>query len=150
MRLVLDTTTLVAAIRSDAGASRLLLRAALEQRRGMTILVSVPLLIEYEAVMTRPEHLRAARLSVRDIEALLDAVAAVAEPVTLAFLWRPTLPDGDDDMVLETAVNGRADAIITFNRRDFGRATDQFAVAILSPSEAVKQLNLSNGLENMP
>jgi hypothetical protein len=45
----------------------------------------VPLLIEYEAVMTRPEHLRAARLPVRDAEALLDAFAAVAEPLRLAF-----------------------------------------------------------------
>jgi hypothetical protein len=49
-------------------------------------------------------------LSARDVAVLLDAVAAVAEPVKLAFLWRPTLPDADDDMVLETAVNGRAEA----------------------------------------
>src|SRR5207237_11463 len=80
------------------------------------------LLIEYEAVMTRPEHLRAARLTTDDIGALLDAVAAVAEPVGLAFLWRPVLPDGDDDMVLETAMNGRAYGIVTFNRRDFEAA----------------------------
>jgi hypothetical protein len=56
-------------------------------------LVSVPLLIEYEAVMTRPEHLRAARLTTEDVGVLLDAVAAVAERVRLAFLWRPVLPD---------------------------------------------------------
>src|ERR1700719_3190231 len=62
VRLVLDTATVVAAIRSDAGASRRLLRAAVERRRGITLLVSVPLLIEYEAVMTRIEHLKAARL----------------------------------------------------------------------------------------
>jgi hypothetical protein len=48
----------------------------------------------------------------------LDAVAAVAERVILAFLWRPLLPDIDDDMVLETAANGRADGIVTFNRRE--------------------------------
>jgi predicted nucleic acid-binding protein len=61
MRLVLDTATMVAAIRSDSGASRRLLRAALEGR-GLRLLVSVPLLIEYEAVMTRPEHLRGGAL----------------------------------------------------------------------------------------
>jgi len=66
---------MVAAIRSDAGASRWLLRAALERRRGLTLLVSVPLLIEYEAVMTRAEHLKASGLSIGDVEALLDAVA---------------------------------------------------------------------------
>jgi hypothetical protein len=84
VRLVL--ATMVAAIRSDAGASRRLLLAALDGR--FTILVSVPLMIEYEAVMTRVEHLNASRLSADDIAAVLDAVAEVAEPVELAFLWR--------------------------------------------------------------
>jgi putative PIN family toxin of toxin-antitoxin system len=140
MRLVLDTAAMVAAIRSDRGASRWLLRSALERRRGLTLLVSVPLLIEYEAVMTRAEHLKAAGISVPDVEALLDAVAAVAEPVRLAYLWRPSLRDADDDMVLETAVNGRADWIITFNLRDFGPAAEQFGIAVLSPGEATKRL----------
>lgn len=140
MKLVLDTAAMVAAIRSDAGASRWLLRSALERRRGLTLLVSVPLLIEYEAVMTRAEHLKAAGLSVADVAVLLDAIAAVAEPVRLAYLWRPTLPDADDDMVLEAAVNGRADIIVTFNLRDFGPSAEQFGIAILPPGEAVKRL----------
>jgi predicted nucleic acid-binding protein len=140
MRLVLDTAAMVAAIRSGSGASRWLLRSALERRRGLTLLVSVPLLIEYEAVMTRAEHLKAAGLSVADVEVLLDAVAAVAEPVRLAFLWRPALPDADDDMVLEAAVNGRADGIVTFNLRDFGPRAEQFGIAVFPPGEAVKRL----------
>src|SRR5258708_27742695 len=98
MLLVVDTSVMVAAIRSDAGASRYLLVAALESR--FTMLASVPLLTEYQAVMTRREHLAASGLSLADVEALLDAVAAVSEPVLLDFLWRPTLPDADDDMVL--------------------------------------------------
>jgi hypothetical protein len=57
------------------------MRAALERRRGLTLLVSVPLLIQYEAVVTRAEHLTASTLSAGGVEALLDAVAAVAEPV---------------------------------------------------------------------
>src|SRR5436853_5742872 len=84
MRLVLDTAAMVAAIRSDTGASRQLLRAVL-QREGVTLLVSVPLLIEYEAVMTRPEHLMVAGLTAPEVGTLLDVVAAVAEPVRLAF-----------------------------------------------------------------
>jgi putative PIN family toxin of toxin-antitoxin system len=140
MRLVLDTAAMVAAIRSDAGASRRLLESALERRRGLTILVSVPLLIEYEAVLTRPEHLKAAGLAPADIKELLDAIAAVAEPVRLAYLWRPTLSDMDDDMVLEAAVNGRAEGIVTFNLRDFGAAAEQFGIRILSPGDAVRQL----------
>jgi putative PIN family toxin of toxin-antitoxin system len=140
MRLVLDTAAMVAAIRSDTGASRWLLRSALEQRQGLTLVLSVPLFVEYEAVMTRTEHLKAARLTVPEVTVLLDAVAAVAEPVRLAYLWRPILPDADDDMVLEAAVNGRADAIVTFNRRDFGAVVEQFGIAVLTPGEAMRRL----------
>lgn len=135
MRLVLDTAALVAAIRSDTGASRRLLVAGLNRR--LTLLVSVPLLIEYQAVMSRPEHLAAARLTEADIGVLLDAVAAVAESVRLAFLWRPSLRDPDDDMVLETAVNGRADGIVTFNARDFDPVVPRFGISVLSPGEAL-------------
>jgi putative PIN family toxin of toxin-antitoxin system len=138
MRLVLDTSTMVAALRSEAGASRRLLVSGLERR--ITLLASVPLMIEYEAVMTRPEHLEAARLSREDVRMLLDAVAAVAEPVRLSFLWRPIVRDPDDDMVLEAAVNGRAEAIVTFNWRDFDKGARRFGVAVLSPGEALRRL----------
>jgi putative PIN family toxin of toxin-antitoxin system len=141
MRLTLDTAAMVSAIRSDAGASRRLLVAALEQR--FTMLASVPLMIEYQAVMTRSEHLKASGLSADDVDVLLDAVAAVVEPVRLAFLWRPALRDPNDDMVLETAVNGQADAIVTFNIRDFGDAAKRFGVEILLPGAAWKRLERS-------
>ncbi len=87
VRLVHDTNVMVAAIRSDTGAARWLLRAGLQGR--CILLISVPLMVEYQAVMTRPEHLTASRLSAEDVGALLDAVVSVAEPVRLAFLWRP-------------------------------------------------------------
>src|SRR5712664_1702327 len=103
MRLVVDTAVMVAAIRSDTGASRYLLVAGLEAR--FTMLASVPLLIEYQAVM-----------------------------------WRRELPDPDDDMVLETGVNGQADAIVTFNRRHFVMVTKQFGLDVLSPADAIKRL----------
>ena len=129
---------MVAALRSDAGASRRLLVAALERR--FTPLVSVALLIEYEAVMTRTEHLAVAEISVDEVADLLDAFALVAEPVRLAFLWRPMLPDADDDMVLEAAVNGGAHAIVTMNRRDFVRAAERFGIEVLSPGAAAARL----------
>lgn len=138
MKIVLDTAAMVAAIRSDRGASRRLLVAGLERR--LTLLVSTPLLIEYEAVMTRAEHLEASGLSREEVGQLLDAVAAVAIPVRLAFLWRPTLRDADDDMVLETAVNGQADAIVTFNRRDFLPHAERFGTAVVSPGEALQRM----------
>src|SRR5579864_8880879 len=106
---VLDTDVIVAALRSDRGASRQLLLAALN--RQFELLLSVPLILEYEAVLTRPQHLAACGLSGAQVLRVLDDLAAVARPVRLAFRWRPRLPDPDDDMVLETAMNGSADAI---------------------------------------
>jgi putative PIN family toxin of toxin-antitoxin system len=138
MRLVLDTTVMVAAIRSNAGASNRLVESAL--RRRFTLLVSTPLLIEYEAVMTRQEHLDRSGLTIEEVEILLDAVAAVAEPVRLAFLWRPALHDPDDDMVMETAANGGADGLVTFNRRDFEPGASAFGVSVLSPGDALRRL----------
>jgi len=68
------------------------------------------------------------------------SVAAVAEPVRLAYPWRPTLPDVDDDMVLEAAVNGRTDGIVTFNLSDFVGPARQFGVEVMRPGQAVQQL----------
>jgi putative PIN family toxin of toxin-antitoxin system len=138
MRLVLDTATMVAAIRSDKGASRLLLNAALDQR--LSLLASVPLMIEYQAVMTRDEHLKASGLTSEDVGSLLDVLASIAIPVRLAFLWRPTLRDPDDDMVLEAAVNEGAEAIVTFNLSDFREAAPLFGMKVLSPGEAWRRL----------
>jgi putative PIN family toxin of toxin-antitoxin system len=135
---VLDTDVMVAALRSDRGASRQLLLTALN--RQFELLLSVPLMLEYEAVLTRPQHLAACGLSSAEVAHILDDLAAVARPVRLAFRWRPRLPDPDDDMVLETAINGRASAIVTFNRRDFADAGKDFDCAIILPATALRQI----------
>jgi len=71
----------------------------------------------------------------------LDALLAMCEPVETHFLWRPQLRDANDEMVLEAAVNGRADALVTFNLRDFGTAPERFGVALLLPREAFARIN---------
>jgi len=119
-------------------ASRLLLTAALGHR--YPIVASVPLMLQYESVLTRSEHLEAARLSAIDIEILLDALAVVVEPVRISYLWRPALPDAGDDLVLETAVNGHAGIVITFNRRHFEPAVARCGLEILAPAEALRPL----------
>ena len=137
MKVVLDTDVMVAAIRSQNGASRYLLKSALNRK--LTIAVSVPLMIEYEAIMTREDHLNAAGLSAEDVAVLLDAVAAVAEPVELFFHWRPMLKDANDDMVLETAVNGGVEGLVTFNKKDFAPVKQRFSIAVMSPALAVQK-----------
>jgi len=138
---VLDTDVMVAALRSDRGASRQLLLAALN--RQFELLLSVPLMLEYEAVLTRPQHLAASGLSSADVGRVLDDLATVARPVRLAFRWRPLLSDSNDDMVLETGINGGARAIVTFNRRDFADAGRSFHCAALLPAAALQQIRRS-------
>jgi predicted nucleic acid-binding protein len=133
---------MVAALRSDRGASRQLLPAALDRR--FELLLSVPLTLEYEAVLTRPQHLVACGLSSSEVGRVLDDLAAVARSVRLAFRWRPRLSDPDDDMVLETAINGGAVAIVTFNRRDFLPGTIGFRCAVISPLTALQRIRSSN------
>ena len=138
MRIALDTNVLVAALRSDLGASRQLLVAALE--REYELLLSVPLVIEYEAVLTRPGHLKATGISAEDVGTLLDALVAASEPIQLSFHWRPISRDPGDDMVVETAVNGRADLLVTFDLRHFSKVVLPFGVVAASPGQALAKL----------
>jgi putative PIN family toxin of toxin-antitoxin system len=132
---VLDTDVLVAALRSDAGASRQVLEAAGAHR--FELLLSVPLMLEYESVLTRPEHLAACGASREDVSAVLDELALVGKRVELMIRTRPMLPDPNDEMVLETAINGRADAIVTFNERDFRPVAARFRCSVAAFSRFV-------------
>lgn len=135
---VLDTAVLVAALRSETGASRRILLAALDRR--FELLISVPLMLEYEAVLRRPEQLKASGASEEEVAHVLDGLALVGKRVTFAFRWRPALTDPNDDMVLETAVNGRADAIVTFNQRDFNPVAARFGCRVMRPGEFLRVL----------
>lgn len=134
----MDTDAVVAAMRSPGGASAELLRAARQGR--VTLLATAPLCFEYEAICGRPKHVEAAGFSAADLSVFLDAVVDLAEPVEAWFLWRPQLRDPGDEMVLEAAANGRATAIVTFNRRDFLPGAARFGVEVLLPAEAVRRI----------
>lgn len=138
MRFVLDTSVIVAAFRSPNGASAEILR--LVRKRKVTMLVSIGLFLEYESVLKRPDHLAAAGLAATDVDRILDVLAVHAERVDIFFLWRPKLRDADDDMVLEIAVNGNADAIVTFNIRDFAGTVQDFGIPALLPADVLRRL----------
>ena len=138
MRLVLDTDVVVAGMRSPTGASAAILRYIREGY--VTLLLSVPLAIEYEAVCQKAEHRLASGLSERQTDIFVSAIIAMAEPVETHFLWRPQLRDPNDEMVLEAAVNGRADTLVTFNLRDYGNAPSRFGVDLLLPRTANERI----------
>jgi putative PIN family toxin of toxin-antitoxin system len=134
----LDTDVVVAALRSPSGASAAILQAVRKERA--TMVASVPLALEYEAVCTAPEHRLASRLSEREVDVFVTAVIAMAEPVAMHFLWRPQLRDPGDEMVLETAINGHAEALVTFNLRHFGGVPSAFGIEVLLPREVIKRI----------
>ena len=138
MRVVLETDVVGAALRSPTGASAALLLAALDRR--VTLGANVPLVIEYEAACSLPEHQQAAGVSAADVQIFLDGLAALIEPVDTHFLWRPRLRDPADEMVLEAAVNGRAEVLVTFNRRDYGAILLQFGIEALRPRDALRRI----------
>lgn len=134
-RLVLDTNVLVTALSNQNGASHHLIRMALADK--ITLLASPALGLEYETVLKRPEIRLRHGISLENLDIVLDTLAAHMEPVHLSYLWRPQLRDPKDEMVLETALNGCANALVTFNTRDFTDVTARFALKLMTPAECI-------------
>jgi putative PIN family toxin of toxin-antitoxin system len=135
---VLDTDVVVAALRSPQGASAALLRCI--DQGLITLLLSVSLALEYEAICQLPEHRLVTGLSMKDVDTFLNTLIGFAEPVDVHSLWRPQLRDPSDEMVLETAVNGRAEALVIFNQRDYGSVQASFGTEPLLPREALGRI----------
>lgn len=91
-------------------------------------------------MLTRPEQLAVFGISRFEVNRVLDDVASIARPVRLSYRWRPQLPDAKDDMVLETCVNGNANAAVTFNQRDFAPLSERFDCRVILPSVALREL----------
>jgi putative PIN family toxin of toxin-antitoxin system len=115
--LVLDSNVLASSFTSGKGASRELLRQVL--RGECVAAISVPLFLEYEDVLARPQVRQRCALSAREQEQLFDAFLARTELVEVYYRWRPNLRDESDNHVLELAIAAGSIPIITFNRRDF-------------------------------
>jgi putative PIN family toxin of toxin-antitoxin system len=138
-RIVVDTSVVVAALRTREGAGNAVLR--LVARRRLVLLATPPLFLEYEDVLKRPEQRLAHGLGVEDVDKFLAELAALVEPVELHFRWRPQLKDSSDEMVFEAAINGSADALVTYNLADFVQAGERFGIPILRPGELLKKVN---------
>lgn len=141
LRCVLDTDVIIAAMRSPSGASAAILLHA-KNNPAFKLLGSVPLVLEYEAKCLLPEHWRAAEATEHETLAFLDTLVSLMEPVSLDFHWRPQLRDPGDEMVLETAINGKADLLVTFNLRDYGDAPQRFGIQSLRPADALKRIRI--------
>ena len=135
---MLDTSVVVAGLRTRLGAGNAVLRPVAEGR--IRLLATPPLFLEYEDVLKRPEHRLAHGLTPFEIDEFLAELAALIEPVEVHFQWRPQTRDPNDEMVLEAAINSRADAVVTYNVADFAEAGERFEIAILRPPELLKMV----------
>lgn len=136
MRIVLDTDVMVAALRSQEGASRAWLIAALKKE--VQLVLSVPLILQYEEVLFRPEQLKSFHAKKEEVTTILDALCEVSHCVNISYLWRPLLKDPTDEMVLEAAVHGQAKKLLTFNQKDFVGA-EEFGIIVETPGTAWKK-----------
>ncbi|MDR2155478.1 MAG: PIN domain-containing protein [Burkholderiaceae bacterium] len=139
MNIVLDTFVLVAAVRSRRGASQQLLRRLPSPQ--FTPALSVALYMEWQAVLTRPEHLPPGMDAGRML-GFLRYLAAVAHLQDVHYLWRPFLRDPGDDMVLECAVASGSRYIVTYNLKDFRRA-GELGVKAITPADFLQLPELS-------
>ena len=141
MRLVFDTDVMLSGLRSKIGASRMLLLAV--EARVVTPLVSVAAVVEYEAVLKRPQNRQATGLSAAEIDSFLDSFVDHADHVEVHFQTRPLIRDPDDEMFVELAINGRAEALVSFNLRDY-RPTDLRSsmpiIPVCRPGDVLRRL----------
>jgi predicted nucleic acid-binding protein len=134
LRIVLDTNVLVAAGRSRRGASYRLVEQ-IGPEAPFQLIVSVPLALEYEMALKRQT-----KLSEDDAEAVVDYICQVADRQEIYFLWRPFLKDPGDEMVLEVAVGGGAEFIVSHNLRDFRGVQERFGIRVITPGQFLLEL----------
>ncbi len=137
MKIVIDTNVLFAALKSSQGASYKLISLLPSKR--FSIAISVPLIIEYEDVLKRGKL--PASITEKEIGDFIDFFCYIGDQQDIFFLWRPFLPDPSDDLVLEVAVAGSCDAIITYNKRHF-KNVKKFGLRILDPKEFLTEIGV--------
>lgn len=138
-RIIVDTNILVAATRNKNGPSFALVQ--LVRTRNIVMCCSPALFLEYEDVLKRPDQRAASGLRLKDVDAILNELAALIEPVATHYQWRPQLRDPADEMVLEAAANAQVDALVTYNLRDFQPAK-RFGIPVLTPEQTFEHFNL--------
>ena len=137
-KIVIDTNVLLSALFSNRGKSyKLIELLGVKANEGVRFnVISVPLALEFEEVLLRPKNReKYDYFTHEEIRLIISDIVSVSHRTKLHFLWRPFLRDSFDDKVLETAVNGQAQAIITYNTKDFAGVKKYFDIEVLTPAE---------------
>ncbi len=132
MLVVIDTNVLVAALKSQFGASYAIISQLPSEK--FQIALSIPLYLEYQDVLTRTQHMTGSSTH-EEILAFLRYLCRISHQQDIFFLWRPYLRDPNDDMVLELAVASQSRYIITHNQKDFAGIEKQFGITPIVPCD---------------
>ncbi len=134
--VVIDTNILVSALKSDMGASYVLISKLPSKK--FKFALSVPLYMEYQSVLTRKENMTGTS-SREDILAFLRYLCKISVRQKIFYLWRPWLKDPKDDMVLELAVASKSQHIITYNLKDFSNIR-KFGIEAITPKNFLEKI----------
>lgn len=133
--IVIDTNVIISGLRSNKGASFKLVQ--LIGRGHFVFNISVPLILEYEDVLQR--QLPSLVLDQNDVTNFLDYLCSAGTQHEIYYLWRPTLKDPNDEMLLELAVKAQCEYIVTYNKRDF-KGSQSFGIEPVTPAEFLNKI----------
>ncbi len=134
--IIIDTNVVIAALRSKRGASYKLLSLVGTQK--FEIHDSVSLILEYEDVIQRQRT--ELDLTLEDVSDLIDSLCSLSHHHEIYFLWRPSLPDPNDEMILELAVSAQCDYIVTHNINDF-KGIEKFGIKAITPGMFLRMID---------
>ena len=136
--IILDTNVFVSAILSPAGASHAILRSCLKKK--YQPLMGNALFLEYEDLIARDKLFKTCILNKKERNILLDAFLSTCRWVTIYYSWRPNLKDEADNHLVELAVAGNADYLVTKNRKDFQYPELHFGFQLVDPITFLKEI----------
>lgn len=133
--IVIDTNVILSALQSSRGKSFELISKI--GNGVFDFAISVPLILEYEAILKT--HLDRSIFTDSDIEDFINYLCVIGIKTKIFYLWRPYLKDPFDDHILEVTIQSNAQAIVTFNKKDFHEA-ENLGIKILTPKEFLEEL----------
>ena len=137
IKIVVDTSVFISALIGSKGSSREIIRRCLKGE--YQPLMGNALFLEYESVMQREEIISQCSLTNTEIYTLLASFINVSQWISIYYLWRPNLKDEADNHLIELAVAGNAQIIVTKNVKDFQNAELVFPnLSILRPEEIIR------------
>ncbi len=137
-KIVIDTNVLIGAlIGKQYSANRQLLELCFQEK--FQPLINNTLFCEYEDVFNRQEIISKSPYSEAEANELFDAFLSICRWTKIYYLWRPNLVDESDNYLVELAVAGNAEMIVTHNIKDLKRAELKFPqIQIWQPQEVIK------------